>query len=111
MELRSRHDNRSHQRRSRTGRRYQLRDGQYRLLWSERPLELRHVDQLLFLRSMLDTARRFRLGPVPIRPMALDTRRRVDVALKRTVGLGSLSLRPMVIPVGTRMGLDTGLRL
>jgi hypothetical protein len=69
------------------------------------------MDELLFLRPMLDTARRFGLGALSIRAMALDTGRRLDVACKRTVGVGPLSLRAMVIPVGTRMGVGTRLRL
>ena len=37
--------------------------------------------------------------------------RRLDVALERALGLGALSLRAMVINLGSRMGVDTRLRL
>ena len=69
------------------------------------------MDQLLFVRPLLDTASRLRLGSLSNGTVALDPVRRLDVAIERAVGLGSLSLRALGIPPGIRLGMGTRLRL
>ena len=68
------------------------------------------MDELLLVRSMLDTARRVGLGAVSFGAMAVDTGSGLDMAFERALGLGALSLRAMVIHFRSWLGVDTWLR-
>ena len=69
------------------------------------------MDELLIVRSLLDSAREPGLGPLSARPVDLDSRCRLDVAFERALGLGSLSLRAMGLLVWSWLGVDTRLRI
>src|SRR6185503_1580080 len=111
MELRSRPNDRENERGRGPAHRHQLRDNLQRLLWSERPVELRHVDELFFVWPVLDSQGWLRLGAISIGSVDLDTIRGMDVAFERAVGMGALSLRAVDILGRTGMGVDTRLRI